>query len=916
MNALKKIGCLVSFACCFSFVSGSTPVQLDSLKNQYAQATEDSVRYATLLTIDSILEVSTSQYAIEMWESLIEISKKNDNYHGLGFCLRKLGILYVNNSQYFKSSELYEKSILNFKIIDDKKELARTYNAIAVLYKTLNKFEQALENFIISANLFKELNLKREEALIYSNLGGMFEEKDSLSQAKKYLTQSIQILKELNDPNVISSYINLGEVYESEEKFDSAFFYFDKSYELSKFTSDKNDKFHAPYHLGELLFIRERTEEAKPLLNEAHNIFKQEENKSTLTLETKASFMSLMSRYSASKGDSAGAYLFLRKSNEYEVENKKSVSARELESREFERLQQENELAKKEAELQRSRKMLILYASVLGLLASAVLLFAIYRSYRHKQKANRLLKEMDELKTKLYSNITHELRTPLTLILGPLEQMLSKNAAKIPDRRQVKIMKKNAQSLLKLVNEMLDLAKIDAKSMQLEIKECDIVKFLRTRFASFSSMAQQKNINFKITIPSNKFISFTDISKLEKIINNLVSNAIKFTPENGTIKCSASIHQNKKNSLEITVEDTGKGIPEGELNLIFNRFYQVNDKETTNFAGTGIGLSLTYELVSLMHGKIEVYSTPGMGSTFTVKIPLGTNHLQQEEYILADNKTPEIEPAVLQEIEPYTKERSKTKINKTDEKNLPQVLIAEDQKEIREYIEENLCENFSVKQAENGAIAFELAADCIPDLIVTDLMMPEMDGIQLCKKIKTDERTSHIPVIMLTGKARLKDRLKGLETGADAYLTKPFSMKELKLRIAKLIEQRQKLRELFTHDLSIDPKDIAVTSADEKFLTRALEIIEQNMGNSDFEVRQFQEEMLMSRMQLFRKIKALTNQTPGEFIRTIRLKRAASLIKQNFGNIAQITYEVGFNNPSYFAKCFHDLYGVLPSKYQ
>jgi YesN/AraC family two-component response regulator len=203
----------------------------------------------------------------------------------------------------------------------------------------------------------------------------------------------------------------------------------------------------------------------------------------------------------------------------------------------------------------------------------------------------------------------------------------------------------------------------------------------------------------------------------------------------------------------------------------------------------------------------------------------------------------------------------------------------------------------------------------IPDLVITDIVMPEMDGIELCQIIKTDERTSHIPVVILTGKSGIDDRLKGLDTGADAYLTKPFNIKELRLQVSKLIEQRQKLRERFTRDLRLEPRDIAVTSADEKFINRAMEIIEKNIGNSEFEVRQFEEEMFMSRMQLFRKIKALTNQTPGDFIRTIRLKRAASLIKQNFGNIAQITYEVGFNNPSYFAKCFKDLYGELPSDY-
>ncbi|MGC9355736.1 MAG: tetratricopeptide repeat-containing sensor histidine kinase, partial [Mariniphaga sp.] len=537
----------------------------------------------------NLLSDSASQNAIEIWESLIEISRKNDYYRGLGYCLRKSGILYTANSQYFKSYELYEESIENLKIINDKKELASTYNALAVLFKTLNKPEQALENFLISANLFNELNLKKAEAFIYSNLGGMFEEIDSLKQAKYYLNQSIQILKELDSLSVISSYVNLGEVYEREEKYDSAFFYFKKSYSLSKYTDDENDRFHAPYHLGELLFKIGRTEESKSYLNEALRIFRKEEDKSTLTLETKASFMNLMSSFAAMEADTSGAYLFLKKSNEYEVENKKSASTSELESRNIERLQQENELAKQQTEMERNRKRLILFVSVLGLLASVILLIAIYRSYRHKQKANQLLREMDELKTKLYSNITHELRTPLTLIMGPLEQMLSEKSTQTPDRRQVKMMRKNAQSLLKLVNEMLDLAKIDAKSLKLEISECDVVKFLRTRLASFSSLAQQKKINYEIKIPDKKFLSFTDTSKLEKIINNLISNAIKFTPKNGTVKCTAAINT-KSPSLELTVEDTGKGIPENELSRIFDRFHQVKNSEVNFVGGTGIGL--------------------------------------------------------------------------------------------------------------------------------------------------------------------------------------------------------------------------------------------------------------------------------------------------------------------------------------
>lgn len=318
----------------------------------------------------------------------------------------------------------------------------------------------------------------------------------------------------------------------------------------------------------------------------------------------------------------------------------------------------------------------------------------------------------------------------------------------------------------------------------------------------------------------------------------------------------------------------------------------------------------------MMHGKITVESELGNGSKFTLFIPLGTEHLDNEEFQIITNigfnlpenkKNNKSENTHTEELE----------INNVHEENdqLPHVLVVEDNKDIREFIAENLAGIFNVEQAKNGKTGLKQAFSIIPDLVITDVVMPKMDGIELCTSLKTDQKTSHIPVIMLTGKTGIDDRLKGLETGADAYMNKPFNIQELRLQASKLIEQRQKLRERFTRDLKLEPKDIAVTSVDEKFITRAMEIIEKNIGNSEYEVRQFEEEMFMSRMQLFRKIKALTNQTPGEFIRTIRLKRAASLIKQNFGNIAQVTFEVGFNNPSYFAKCFKDLYGVLPSEY-
>ncbi len=622
-----------------------------------------------------------------------------------------------------------------------------------------------------------------------------------------------------------------------------------------------------------------------------------------IKINHRAEYARLLSDYYAYKEDFKTSLLYLRESTNFELDYKREQSIREMHK--FEIANLENERL-----LEFNRRLLTTYVSIAVLLGLLLLMFSFYRSYKHKKEAHRLLSEMDELKTRLFSNITHELRTPLTLIIDPLEQMLSSETQKTPSRKQVKMMRKNANSLLQLVNQILDLSKIDAKSMKLELIEADINKFIRSRFAAFSSLAEQKQIHFHYSLLKGKNIQIFDASKLEKIINNLISNALKFTPKKGKIECLAKFP--KPNQLELAIQDSGKGISKDELKLIFDRFHQVKRNDEFINVGTGIGLSLTKELVELLHGKINVKSEVSKGTRFNLIIPLGTEHLREDEYIIVQNQNINQTKELLKNLAP--EDEQKTVYDNENEK-LPHVLVVEDNPDIREYIKENLSETYKVEQAKNGKSGLKKAITNIPDLIITDVVMPKKDGIELSRLLKNDEKTSHIPIIMLTGKSGIKDKLTGLDTGVDAYLTKPFNISELKLRVSNLIEQRKKLRERFGRNLNFEPKEIAVTSMDERFVNKAMEVIEKNIGNSEFEVRQFQEEMFMSRMQLFRKIKALTNQSPSEFIRTIRLKRAAKLIQQNYGNIAQITFEVGFNNPSYFAKCFKDMYGELPSEY-
>ncbi len=866
----------------------------------------DSTKRALLKDINIKLDSLENDSALYYWNVLIENYDETDYYYGLAYCNFNAARVLNTKGEYFKSYQAYMKSTKNYEKIKDKHGLARVHNGLGIVFKNLNKFDLSLYNYEESARLFNELEDIVHESWIYLNIGGMLEKQNSFSKAKIYLKKSEKILTELNDPNLISCYINFAEVYYREEKYDSAHYYYHKSYDLSINNGDASDKFQSNYHLGRFLFEQNQISESEQYLNRAYKISQIENNFSSIPVDDCARFTHILSDFFLLKGDSAKAYVFLQQSTNYEAENKRIQSNIELNRIDFEKQNREKIDKQK-------RSKIILYSELVLLLISLLFIFTFYRSYKNKQKANRLLTEMDELKTRLYSNITHELRTPLTLILGPLEQILSSETRKKFTHKQVKMMRNNANSLLNMINQMLDLSKIEAKSIKLELVEKDINKFIRTRFAAFASLALQKSISYKYSFLKKKNIRIFDASKLEKIINNLISNAIKFTPQKGEISCYVNFPQ--QNILELIIQDSGKGIPKNELDIIFDRFHQVENSETSKTIGTGIGLSLTKELIELMHGKINVESELGKGSKFAITFKLGTNHLNKEEFNLIQNYNSDNPEAFKVE---ENIEDSGDCPNFQDSKNsniLPHVLVTEDHADIREFIAENLKECFNVDQAENGKIGLEKAIKSIPDLVITDVVMPEMDGIEFCRNLKTDEKTSHIPVIMLTGKSSVNDRIKGLETGADAYLNKPFNIKELKLRVRKLIEQRQKLRERFTNNINLEPKDIAVTSADETFINRVMEIIEKNIGNSEFEVTQFQQEMLMSRMQLFRKIKALTNQTPSEFVRTIRLKRAASLMQQNFGNIAQITFEVGFNNPSYFAKCFKKLFGKLPSEY-
>ncbi len=512
------------------------------------------------------------------------------------------------------------------------------------------------------------------------------------------------------------------------------------------------------------------------------------------------------------------------------------------------------------------------------------------------------LREMDKLKSRFFANVSHEFRTPLTLILGPLERKLARDEhIDEKERQDLDLMRRNAKRLLDLINQLLDLAKLEAGKMKLKVDIGDIGHFFRRIAKSFSELAEKESIDFSFDVTEKAQVYF-DEEKLEKIVYNLLSNAFKFTPKGGEVSMKAAISfasDHNTHMLKVSITDTGSGIPRQSLKKLFDRFYQVDSSTTKENEGSGIGLALTKELIDLHNGTINVESEQGRGSAFTVEIPI--------ELLNPLSAGADTNESVSHELV-----RDLTGVRN---ENRHLILVVEDNAELRNYIRECLSDKYDILIAADGQEGEQLAFELIPDIIVTDVMMPKMDGMQFTERIKQNEQTSHIPVIMLTARADDESRMEGLNVGADEYVSKPFDMNELELRISNLIGQRVKIRSRLRKEILTEPSEAIVENREEEFLLRVSGIVEEHISDHQFNVTEFQRQMGMSRMQLHRKLKALTGQSAGEFIRAMRMKRALDIFqKADDINISEVAYQVGFTDPSYFTKCFKAYFKFTPSE--
>ena len=548
-----------------------------------------------------------------------------------------------------------------------------------------------------------------------------------------------------------------------------------------------------------------------------------------------------------------------------------------------------------------------------------VVLFLQYRQRRHRKEQDSLrlqehihAEEMADAKLRFFMNISHEIRTPMTLIVAPLQSLIKQDND--PHRRGVyETIRRNAERILGLINQMMDLRKIDKGQMQMHMRETNLVTFISDIYTLFAQQAKNKTIQFHFDCDEERIMAWIDRGNFDKIIINILSNAFKFTPTGGEIRIC--LKQNEKEAT-ISIFDNGEKIPEDKLERIFERFYQSPSSANDRNVGTGIGLDLTRSLVELHHGSIEAHNnSDGPGCEFIVTIPLGNEHLSAEEILTDEIEEEEPTESIISEEQEEEESAVNNDLPKVGKRQ--KVVVVEDDSEIRNYLTEALSEDYDITGCENGKEGFTAVLKLMPDLVISDIMMPEMDGTTLCSKIKTNGTTNHIPVILLTAKSREEDQLEGLETGADAYIVKPFNMDILRRTITNLIHSHHTLQLKFGRNDQLEElvDDIKMKSPDEKLLERVMTAINHNLNNADLSVDKIADEVGISRVHLHRKMKELTGQTPHDFIRNIRMKKAATLLASADMNVSEVMYACGFSNAASFSTVFKKMYGMSPREY-
>ncbi|GJM31602.1 MAG: hypothetical protein DHS20C18_06030 [Saprospiraceae bacterium] len=892
--------------------------QIDSLEQAFAAEANDSLKWELTDQLYKAYAFVQSDSALVWTQRGHEIAQKLADKYLLGQSHYRMGLALLNKHDYATSMTHFLQAIKLFETTGNEKWMIETEFEIGLIYRQNGDYAEAKKYLDRFYQYYLDQEDGRSVIFALANYNILYEKMGLPDSMIYYGREALKAVERYNLPeNLAKLHNNLAGCYLYKKDYENAKIHYDKAREIG-FENDKVAHFFSVYGLADMYYSLNLLDSSIHYANQALEYARVYQD-----LAKEAELNHFLAKNYAQKKDFERANDFLldymQLKDSLQASNNEVVLS-ELQVQ-FETQKKESQIAQQQLLLQQetSKRSLVIVLFSLGLLLLSGFIFFLRSRQRNQQRRTALelqlknaeaekLRELDQVKSGFFANISHEFRTPLTLLLGPLREM-EKGTFKGDESKYRKMMIRNGERLLRLVNQLLDLSKLESGHIQVTNEPGNLTQLVRSVVFSFESWAMRKQIYYQTQFPEKPVYAYFDRDKLEKILTNLISNALKFTPEEERVGFEMKVMPSSDDNMKLLIEisDTGIGIPEAQLHHIFDRFYSAG-QEQEELGGIGIGLALTKELVELQGGTITVESKENQGTTFRVELPIKLAKAREEEFEAMAATSPAASPELAQ--------NGAIKVQNQLNLQHPIVLIAEDNSDLRVYLKDQLQGSYQVVEAVNGREALEKAVDLIPDLVITDLMMPKMDGIDFAHHIKTDEKTSHIPIIMLTARADQEDKLKGLKTGADAYLTKPFDAEELSLRVEKLIEQRRQLRERFSKGNKpvLDIEVAQISPLEEAFLTRLVAIIEENMDNEDFSIEEMSKSIGMSRSQLHRKLKALTDQSPSVFLRTLRLQRAHKLLQQKAGNISEIAFEVGIPNLAYFSRSFSRQFGYPPSK--
>ncbi len=907
----------------------------------------DSVRIQTILE-QGVQSMDQGRFdsAASLFGQAADLSRQTGNRFYEAIVLYHQSRLHELRHHLLPALDALHEAVVIFEELGRQKNVANSYNSYNRIYQTLGNYPQALEYGLRALRIKETLQDQPGISTALTNVGNVHLLTGRYNDALVCFRRALTIDSVNNDPEGISiSLLNIGVVHHKKKNYAEALDYYYRSLIITRELGNRADEAWLLGNIGAVLRQTGKLDSSLVILfgalrlleevkeGQAHTLNDIAETYRELQKSTDAKKYSQLAIEAAQEeqnlnqlrygyenlagsyerlGDYRRAYEALQQHSRYKdslvnIEKEKQLDELEIRYRSEKQEQTIVSLREQQAvSLFRRNTYLII-----GILTTVILLL-LYNYQRISSRKNRQMyeeeRELERMKSAFFSNISHEFRTPLTLILGPT-QLLRAGTTDPEVAGQLATVEKNAERLLKLIDQILDLSKLESGRLTVSPSMFDIVTMIKGITMTFSSLATVKQIKLQAQSTVASLLVKADKEKMETVLINLLSNAFKFTPGNGSITVSLDLVRKKANTTycRISVEDSGIGIAEKDLPHVFERFYQGDGGQRTEYAGSGIGLALARELVELHGGYMTASSEHQGGTRMSFLLPVeedfAVNPVNSETKLAANGElTGEV---VLQRPATTCSERKETS---------PLVLLIEDNEDVTRYLKDILQHDYTVVEARDGAAGIATAIETIPDLIISDVMMPLKNGYEVCEALKQEEKTSHIPFILLTAKASMEDKLQGLQYKADEYLTKPFSPRELLLRVANLIQSRAALQEKYSRRLVLEPPGVTASSMEEVFLQKLMRVVEEKLADEDFSVAQLAREMGMSRSQLHRKLQALTNQSATEFIRAYRLTRAMDMIRQRAGSISEIAYWVGFSSPSYFGRVFQRHFGMTPGQ--